>query len=374
MPNIANQAPTPAPLYVLRSRLARQLAWRSVAGLLTLCVALFGIGVASALAFVKVWGGIQAGEPLPTAFFSLLGVALALAAGLLADVLFSAPPQPRGVRLPRAAAADFYQLLDHLAACLHIRPIRHVLITGDMNAQIVQRPAWGLCGPLRTRLLLGLPLIHSLSAPQLAAVLAHELAHVAAQRQGWSGRGAHMRAWWARTLDRAASRSPYVEAWVDQHFGSFCERMLKLARAEELEADALAACLVGKELMGEALIEVSLKARFLENDYWPRMQSRAAIRPYREMGFGFEAGFVRAEPTQDAWLYEGEDAGSARRRHSFHPSLRTRLRALRTPLRQPSQVHPPASQRYFAPLLPALASAFDREWAEEARPRGARQA
>lgn len=356
---------TQTPLYALRSRLARQLAWSAAAGLLALALVFVGLCAASIAAFAEAWAGIHAGQPLLTGLSSLLGVGLALAASFLADLLVRVPPPLEGVRLPRAAAADFFRLLDHLSARLQIPPIRRVWITGDMNAQIVQRPAWGLCGPLRTHLLLGLPLIHSLSAPQLAAVLAHELSHVAAQRQGWSAVGAHLRAWWARTLDRAASRSEIVEAWVDAYSGGFCERMLKLARAEEFEADALAARLVGKDLMGEALIEVSLKARFLEHDYWPRMVSRAAIRPYREMGFGFEAGFVRAAPAPDAGLYD--DAERVRPRHAFHPSLRARLRALRTPLRSPSHVRPSAAQRYFAPLLPALAWAFDRAWSDDGR-------
>lgn len=327
--------------------------------LLAFAAVLLCLMVLTGIALLACWEAIHAGQPLWSGIYSLLSVVLGLIICVLVDVLLSAPPPPDGVCLPRAAAGDFYRLLDHLAGRLGIEPIREVFVTGDMNAQIMQRPAWGLCGPLRTHLLLGLPLIHSLSAPQLAAVLAHELAHVAAQRQGWSALGAYVRAWWARILERAAIRFEYIEDWVDRGSDHYCERMLRLARMEEFEADALAAELVGKELMGEALIEVSLKACFLEHDYWPRIQARTQIRPYREMGFGFEAGFVRRATAPEA------DLSEERARLSFHPSLRERLAALGTPMRMPTHDSPSAAQRYFGPLLPTLAWVFDRAWSDD---------
>ncbi len=327
--------------------------------LVVLAGVLFGLLALTMVALYACWEAIHAGQPLWSGIYSVLAVVLGLLACVLADVLLSAPPPPDGVRLPRATAIDFYRLLDHLSARLGIEPIGEIFITGDMNAQIMQRPAWGLCGPLRTHLLLGLPLIHSLSVPQLAAVLAHELSHVAAQRQGWSAVGAYLRAWWARTLERAAIRLNYLEDWVDRGSDGYCQRMLRLAHMEEFEADAVAAELVGKDLMGEALIEVSLKACFLEQDYLPRIQARSQIRPYREMAFGFEAGFVRRASAQESCLAE-ETA-----RPSFHPSLRARLRALGTPWRMPTHDRPSAAQRYFGPLLPTLAWVFDRAWSDD---------
>lgn len=355
-------------LFRLRPQLARRLALLAAAALAALLLLVVALGGGTALALGRSWQAITAGLPLAAALWSLAAVVLVLGAGALGAALFGTPPAPHGIRLPRESAPDFFRLVDVIASQLGVAPIEDVRIVEDMNAQVLQRPAWGVAGPMRTCLMIGLPLAHSLSPPQFAAVLAHELAHLGVQRRGWDGFAAHLRAWWVRTLDRLSTGFPRAGRLLDGHSRRYCNAMLRLARIEEFEADAAAARLVGAGLLGDALVEVSLKSRFLLRDYWPRVVARgadpgrSAVRPYREMGLGVEAGFVRSAAETACALCEDEGDCFA-----LHPPLRLRLRALRVPLRVPTGGAQSAARHYFAALLPTLAWVFDRAWWADVR-------
>lgn len=356
-------------LFILRARLARRLTLLAVAGFagcMLVCGALAG---GMLLALGKSWDAIASGHPFSSGLWSLTAVTLGLVAISIGGVVFSVSPRPEGVRLPRVAAENLFVLLDGMAARLAIAPLRQVLITDEMNAYIHQRPLFGLVGPLRSYLMIGLPLAHSLSPAQFAAVLAHEMAHLSTQRRGWSGAAGAWRAWWARTLDRACSRFESIAPWLDARSHKFCVAMVRLARIEEFEADAVAAKLVGQDLMGEALVEISLKSHFLEHDYWPHVEasnaasSRPSLRPYRDMALGVEAGFMRTVADHAVAIEE-----PAVERFAFHPSLQQRLSALRVPCRVPEHNPTSAATYFLAPLLPNLAWVFDRAWWRASRP------
>lgn len=356
-------------MFDLRPRLARRLTMVAVAGIGTLAALVLAAFAVAAYAFVLSWAALIDGLPLRAGAWSAAAVACAICGGRLA-FLFGRAPSPAGVRLPREAADAFYQLIDDLARRLGAARIDRVWVTGDMNAMVMQRPRWGWLGPLETHLLVGLPLVHSVSRGQLAAVLAHEFAHLVVQRNGASAVAAHLRASWMRVLDRGCEAFPVLGARLDRKLYRLYRDMLRLTRIEEFEADHIAAQLVGAGLLGETLVEVSLKERFLRQDYWPKVmaqssaQARPSIRPFREMGLGVETGFSRPSfAALDIAAFADADAGAM----PLHPSLKERLRVLRVPLRAAAEDRPSAARHYFAPLLPTLAWVFDRAWWQEVR-------
>ena len=54
-----------------------------------------------------------------------------------------------------------------------------MLVVDEVNAAVVQRPAFGLVGGPRNYLLLGLPLMEAMPPAEALAVVAHEYGHVA---------------------------------------------------------------------------------------------------------------------------------------------------------------------------------------------------
>ena len=352
----------------LRARLARRLALLALGGLVVLLGVTLLLAAVALCCVAAAWAAIGDGEPLRTVSWVCAGlVSLALALGGL-KALLQVGPQPEGIRLPRAAAEDFFRLLDDLAWRAGVEPVDHVRITDDISASVVQSPGLVLPGAMRSELLIGLPLVHCLSPAQFAAVLAHEFGHVAAQRRGWCGWAAWLRAAWVRALDALLLAVPAGLPWLGGHGDRFCHDMLRLARIEELEADAVAARLVGPDLLGETLVELSRKSHFLQHDYWPRVHAlqtadaASAVRPFREMAHGFAAGFSHAAIAADPELALDEARAGL-----FHPSLRRRLRALRVSAAALPSDAASAATHFLAGLLPSLAWIFDRAWWEGAR-------
>ena len=358
-------------LFNLRTRLARRLSMFALSGLLVVMLLMVAIFAIMLEALANSWLYLNEGVPLVTLASSLTAVASAYLCARLAGLLCVPPPSPTGVLLPRDAAPEFYSLIDEIGAVLHAGQIDRVWITRDPNASVVQRARWGCVGRIETHLLVGLPLVHSVSRLQLAAVVAHELAHIALQRKGADKYFAHLRAWWLRALDAICEDIPLIEPLANRMLQRFYRDLLRLSRIEEFEADALAAQIVGAGLLGETLIELTLKERFLRQDYWPKVMAqsellaRPSIRPYREMGLGVETGFLRPESERAATeaLLEDSDEMSL----PFHPGLHERLRALRVPVQASADDMPSAAHHYFAPILPALAWVFDRAWWKDVR-------
>lgn len=349
-------------LFALRARLARRLGLIAFAGLWAMLAFALGLSMLAGLAASAAWAAINAGEPVWSGCFSLIGVLAALAAARLLSLLWTPPPSPQGVELGMEGAEALHQLVNRLGSALDLPPPRRIYVTDQMNAQVHQASRWGV-GPLRASLMVGLPLAHSLSPAQFSAVIAHELAHLAAQRQGLAGASCAVRAWSMRVLERlSADLGPFASG-LDRLSYRFCLDLLRLARLEEYEADCIAANLVGAETVGEALIETSLKSTFLDRDFWPSVQAfntgcqQPGVLPFHFMANGLEASFMRtlAQHAVTLELSFGE-------RGSFHPSLRQRLHMLGVERRVPTVSAQSAASYYLAPLLPALSQPLDQAW------------
>lgn len=353
-----------------RARLALRLGLRASTGLGFFALLALAGATAGLWAAAAALRSLYEGDVLSAFAAGVGALAAAAFAGRFFAWLAAPVARPDGVRLPEVAARRLHRAVGRMSRRFGNPRVDAIWVTGDMNAAILQRPRWGCIGPMETHLIIGLPLVHSVSRRQFGAILAHEFAHLACQRQGSAVWLNHCRAWWFRVLDRCVEGGGWFGRLLERVTIGDLHAALRLARFEEFEADAAAARVIGPRLVAEALIEVALKERFLSEDYWRKVMAqsqfrpRPSIRPYREMGLGVLAGFRRpssANPDIDALLAEHRFAPD------FHPSLAERLTALRV---RPavSRADPlTAADAYLAPLLPGLAWIFDRMWWQGSR-------
>jgi Zn-dependent protease with chaperone function len=357
------------------SRTVRQLA-RQLTGRAALGLGVLGGGMAAALA-ASVAGVLmlcfEPTSPAAVLFNLLVALAGAVLAYRLWDWLRTDAPAPEGVRLSRDNAPSLYRLVDRLAARLDAPGVDVIRICADMNAAVHQRPIHGRWGRMQTTLVIGLPLVHSVSPRQLAAILAHEMGHLSRQRAGWAGWGAHLRAWWHRVCERIAADSCFSAQVITRLFSRWAESdlldALRLNHLEEYEADRVAARLVGAKLLGDTLVEVALKAEFIESDYWDKVMSQAehlprpSIRPFRDMGMGVAAGF---HTLPGAGLLHS--LVSAEADGLMHPTLTDRLVALGVAPEAPTPTARTAANFFLRPALSRLSRRFDGLWWRSTRP------
>lgn len=343
-----------------RIRLTRRLCFRAAASLLTLFVLALMAGVLGLLLLIETWAMLNDRRWFNALGFSLSGVFLFGITWRLSGCLLTSSAPPSGMALSPGVAPSLHALIRHFGERFDGVRIDGVWITGEMNAAVLQRPRWGLVGPLETHLLIGLPLVHSVSERQFGAVLAHEFGHLACQRRSLAAWGCHLRAAWFRTADCCVERMPYFGALIDRMTFSSVLEAQALARLEEFEADRAAAEIVGSGLVAETLVEMAAREQFLLQDYWVKVMAqcgrsrRPSLRPYRDMGLGMVAGFL---PSERRDVEGDEGAGDG-----LHPTLAERLEALSESPGLEMRVEDSVAERHLAPLLPQLAWELDRRW------------
>lgn len=285
--------------------------------------------------------------------------------------LFVRLPEPEGLRLTREQAPALFAAVDDMRTRMKGPHVHRVLLVDEVNAAVVQQPAFGLFGFPRNHLLLGLPLLEGLPPEEALAVVAHEYGHLAGShgrfgawiyrlRHSWSTIAAfteQMQGWLAALV------RPLVR-WYAPYFNAYS---FVLARANEYEADAASAGLVGAGAAANALKRVNLVTPRYEAFIGKTFERlRDEPRPPADLGQRWAQQAPLPPPTEDAtrWLAEALDreGGVA----DTHPVLRARLAALQAAdsTLPPPPSGPSAAEAWLGASLPALRQHFETAWAE----------
>ncbi|MET0544057.1 MAG: M48 family metalloprotease [Variovorax sp.] len=289
--------------------------------------------------------------------------------------LFVRLPMPQGHEISPTDAPDLFAALRDMQRRLKGPRFHHVLVGDEVNAAVVQRPAFGLVGWPRNYLLLGLPLMEAMPPAEALAVVAHEYGHLAGSHGHFSAFIYRLRHTWGTIQDF----TDQIQGWVGRFIGPlvrwyapyFNAYTFVLARSDEYLADAASADLVGQANAERALKRVSLIAprhqRFMQKTF-ERMDSDAM--PPQDLLQRWAATLVEAPAQPDArrWLDDALDRqGNVA---DTHPTLRARLAALR-PGELAMHEPPPAfegmsaAQAWFGAGLQRLRRQLESRWAEQ---------
>ena len=307
---------------------------------------------------------------LKTPAFAKLGIPIAVVIGLVVRSLFVRIPPPDGIEIRNGDGA-LRREVEHVRTELDAPRIHKVLVDGDLNASIAQIPRFGVFGPTRNYLVLGLPLLQALSLDEFRAVLAHELAHVSRRHGRVATSVYRLRRTWSallERLERSGRRGSFLFTrffrWYAPTFDAYSQ---VLARRHEYEADAAAASVAGADAVGGSLAKGEVAADHLGRTFWPDVYARVDHAPQPGRPFASVAASLRTacespdadEVVRRALADEGDPAAS-------HPPLRARLDALGI---APEALDVSGSAGTAADVLlgddqRALADELDRGWAE----------
>jgi Zn-dependent protease with chaperone function len=337
-------------------------------GYLYMLVLVVGLATLGAVAVVM----LHAVAALLIKVLIVLGVLLAV----VLRSLWVRMERPRGEQVSRGEAPQLFALLERLCASLRAPPVHHVIVMPQLNAAVTQVPRLGIFGWHRNYLLLGLPLLKCLTVEQLAAVLGHELGHLAgghARVGNWIYR---LRLTW-QCLDKGlAARGGWgakaIQAFLHWYIPYFNACSFPLARRNEFEADASSVRLTSAQAAAQALTSVSVIDHYLDWRYWPAIGARS--RDCERPAF---APFTALDATALQQLDSGTARGwlalalaQASTYADTHPSLKARLDAIGM---QPELALPvPGADTTADSLLGErgvrLAALFDERWREHVAP------
>jgi Zn-dependent protease with chaperone function len=352
--------------YRLRVALFAILGYAYIFLVLAGLLALVGLVIFFIVSSHRVGGGIIK-----------LCLLLLIPAWVIARSLWVTFPLPHGLKLSRHQVPRLFTLVDELTTELQSPPFHNILLNQEFNAAVVQVPRLGIFGWQENYLLLGLPLMQSLSLEQLKAVLAHELGHLSGNHSRFGAWIYRIRKTWMQIYERLHQNDQHDTAilfnrFLDWYWPSFNAYSFVLARMNEYEADRCAAQLAGAHNAAEALMSIEIKARFLENSFWAEIRSQVEHQAdppdnvYSSMLTVLQAPIAEAKSKQ--WL---EQAFAQKTNNAdTHPCLSDRLKSLgystdqvqKLPQLATSQVT--AAEQLLEKALQQFVTDFNRDWKE----------
>lgn len=345
-----------------------------ILALLILAIAGGLVGILALIVFLAVSGGTAL---VLLAKFGkvvfLLAVPLWYMGKSAIRALFIRLPAPEGREIRRADAPILFEGLDRMRKRMKGPAFHHVLLVNEVNAAVVQRPAWGLVGWPRNYLLLGLPLLECMPPREAFAVVAHEYGHLAGSHGRFSAFIYRLRITWGSIQDFTEQ----VEGWLGKlvaplvrwYAPYFNAYTFVLARADEYQADAASARLVGADNAAYALKRVNVAGsrhdRFMEQTF---ERIRHEPQPPADLMHRWAAHLDRPAPSADAkqWLQQALDRQASV--WDTHPTLRARLAALGVQGEAidlpPPETDESAARAWFGKRLDSLRAELQAEWAQ----------
>jgi Zn-dependent protease with chaperone function len=281
---------------------------------------------------------------------------------------------PEGTEITAGQAPGLFAMIGRLRCQLGAPRFHHVLITDDFNAGVVQSPRLGIFGWHRNYLLIGLPLMKSLTEEQFKAVLAHEFGHLAKGHGRMSNWIYRQRLRWSRlltVLDASESKGgflfkPFLN-WFAPYFNAYS---FPMARANEYEADATSARLTSLQAAAEALTSVNVVGSYLAERYWPQIHKQADEQPIPNFAPYFGMGQGVATELDEISTQEWLDQAMALQTDSAdtHPALSDRLKAINESPRLALPGIGQSADRLLGFALKAITESFDRRWKDNILP------
>jgi hypothetical protein len=192
------------------------------------------------------------------------------------------PALPAGIALERNRAPALFNLVGEL--CRHYRgpAIERVVISGAFELEILKTPCRALPVWSVSTLVIGLPLIESLSSAQFRCVLARRLGQFSKRYNRLVNWLNQLRRIWPQYAIGSEAAGPGFQPvrWFFSVFASFYDLVsLPAARLDELAADSYAMEVCSDEEVLEAITIETVCRLYLEEKYWPVYQRlTAAVR------------------------------------------------------------------------------------------------
>ncbi|MEU8799697.1 M48 family metallopeptidase [Spirillospora sp. NPDC048819] len=237
------------------------------------------------------------------------------------------PAPPGGLPVTRAAEPGLWAAIDGLAARIGTRSPDEVRLVPEVNAAVSEQSRWfGLVAGPR-HMIIGVPLLETLTIAELYAVLGHELGHYSGRHTRLGGITYRGGAALQRTLSILSGKGSVPQALFEGYAKLYFRVSQAVRRSQEIEADRFMVEVSGRHAAGSALRSVRATAAawsfFLDHVAGPG--TRYGLVPADLFG-GFRA--LLAEPSRREELGRVLAEPEERDPYDSHPTLAERLAAI----------------------------------------------
>lgn len=277
---------------------------------------------------------------------------------------------PAGRQLSRAEAGPLYDVLREQTRALGAPAVHSVVLTTDYNAAAMQLPRLGLLGWPRNYVLVGLPLLQTLTPEQAAAVVAHELGHLRGGHGRFGALVYRVNQSWAQLVNNLehSGRRSIVRGFTEWYVPRFNAWSHPLRHTAEFEADAAAARITSPVAMAEALCAMEIREPALDRLYWTPLHKSLAhesIPPIDPISRLLTVARTARLSTDEEGTLLRRAAEADPDPFGTHPTLGERLAALGQAVAAPDPPTTTAAEAWLGTSLAALAQEMDTKWRTE---------
>jgi Zn-dependent protease with chaperone function len=231
-----------------------------------------------------------------------------------------------GVPVTPRDEPELWRTVTELAARVQTRVPDEIRLVPEVNAAVSEDTRLLGLIPGKRHMYVGIPLMLTLSADELRAVLCHELGHYSGAHTRLGGITYRGRTSLIRTIDRLRQHA-VIRAVFLLYAKVYLRVSQAVSRRQELEADAAAVTIAGRRPMGDALRKVRASAAAWDFYLNTHMQM---IGPAKARPADLFAGFYTLfhEPSMGSELAKVVNSPEERSPYDSHPSLAERLAAI----------------------------------------------
>lgn len=192
--------------------------------------------------------------------------------GLMIKSVWVKIDPPEGKVLSRTDAPKLFELVSDLRKRTGAPAINSIVLNDEFNCGIIQIPRFGFSGWYKNYVVLGLPLMDSLSLNEFKAVLAHEMGHLSSEHGKLGAWVYRVRMSWLRLyislVQQQTAGHQQIRKFAEWFVPKFDAETLALMRKHELAADQISASVAGKQIAAQALIKTDAIGSMLSRKFW----------------------------------------------------------------------------------------------------------
>jgi Zn-dependent protease with chaperone function len=270
---------------------------------------------------------------------SAIGLKLAIIAGIvvvaIARALWVKFDKPEGVSVSRTDAPALWRDVEKIAKAVNAPGPEEIRINADLNAAAYQRPRLGILGWYQNILLLGMPLLLTMSPDEARSVIAHEYGHFSGQHGRFGAWAYRVNQTWGQLREnimRAGGSGAWIFGWFVKWFSPrFAAMTFALRRRHEYEADQAAAGIAGAQTAATALMRLSYLDDHIQKSFWTPFYEkvRELPQPPANSFASMPSTVLQAASSDDV---RGKLELALRGKTDYddtHPSLSDRLKSLK---------------------------------------------
>jgi Zn-dependent protease with chaperone function len=213
---------------------------------------------------------------------ALIWLAVVLVAALVSYRMTQIKPKtPVGLTLSEDKAPELFKLVQHHHTYFKRPEIHRIVITANYELDIVKTPMWALPAWSRNTMVIGLPVLQSLSKELFECVVARRIGQFSKRYNPITNWLYQLRPIWQqyRVIYRKQKDFGFEPLkWYFAAYAPFYTMIsLHAARLDELNADTYAMELFNHEVVLEMITADALCRWYLQNQFWPAVYKIASV-------------------------------------------------------------------------------------------------